>query len=199
MQTKIIEIAQRIKGLRELMNIEAQDMADFTGVDINTYYKYEDGKVDFGFTFLYKCAERFGIDIVELLTGDHPKLSVYSIIRAGKGLDMKRREGFLYEHLAYKFKNKIAEPFLVTAPYVASEQDKPIALSTHEGQEMDYILSGKLKVQIENHVEVLYPGDCIYYDSSKGHGMIAIDEQDCKFLAIVMKNKKNLSEGDYNA
>ena len=48
MQTKIIEIAQRIKGLRELMNIEAQDMADFTGVDINTYYKYEDGKVDFG-------------------------------------------------------------------------------------------------------------------------------------------------------
>lgn len=199
MQTKITEIAKRIKGLREMLNIETETMAEHTGTDLATYIEYENGNRDFGFTFLYKCAEVFNIDIVELLTGDYPKLSVYSIIRSGKGLDMKRRKGFTYEHLAYKFQNKISEPFLVTAPYIAEEQDKEIVLSTHEGQELDYILSGKLKVQIENHTEILYPGDCIYYDSSKGHGMIAIDGEDCKFLAIVMKSKKNKSEGDSDA
>ncbi len=66
-------------------------------------------------------------------------MSFYSIVRRGEGLDIRRRAGFRYEHLGYRFKNKLAEPFFVTAPYLEEEQDKPIHLSTHEGQEFDYI------------------------------------------------------------
>ena len=172
METRIVEIAERIKGLREMMDITPEEMAEAAGVELEEYLKHENGEQDFGFTFLYKCADKLDVDIVEPLTGENPRLSFYSIVRKGEGLDIKRRAGFKYEHLNYRFKNKIAETFLVTAPYFEEEQDQPIPLSTHSGQEFDFIISGQLKTRMEDHVEILKPGDAIYYDSGRGHGMI---------------------------
>lgn len=181
------EIAQRIMALREIMEIPAEEMAAAAGVTLEEYLACESGQTDFSFTFLYNCAGRFGVDIVELLTGEKPRLSFYSVVRAGDGLDIKRRAGFTYNHLAYRFTGKVAEPFLVTAPYSEAEQEKPIHLSRHKGQEFDYVLSGTLKVQMEDHTEYLSAGDAIYYDSSHGHGMIAANGEPCVFLAVVLK------------
>ncbi|MBE6038275.1 MAG: cupin domain-containing protein [Anaerofustis stercorihominis] len=187
MEYVIEQVAQRIQFMREIMEFTYEEMAEHLHVSVEEYIAAEEGRMDFSFTFLYKCAEKFGIDITELMIGETPKLDFYSIIRSGKGLKVKRRSGFEYRHLAYLFKNKIAEPFLVTAPYSEEEQDQPIHLSTHEGQEMDYILSGQLKCCFEDNIEILGPGDCVYYDSSRGHGMIATGGEDCVFIAIVMK------------
>ncbi|MDE7279686.1 MAG: cupin domain-containing protein [Oscillospiraceae bacterium] len=92
-----------------------------------------------------------------------------------------------YQHLAYLFKDKKIEPFLVIAPYSEEEQDKPISLSVHEGQEYDYILSGSLKVVIDGKVKVFTKGDSIIYDSGAPHGMIATGGEKCEFLAILIK------------
>lgn len=189
MDTKLFEIAERIRGLREILDISVSEMAQVTGVSVEEYEALESGSNDFSFTFLFKCAERFGVDMIELLTGDRPKLSFYSIVRKGQGLPIKRRAGFTYQHLAHLFKGKYAEPFLVTAPYHEEEQNAPIHLSTHEGQEFDFILTGSLKVQLEEHVEYLHAGDAILYDSSHGHGMIATGGEECTFLAVILKKQ----------
>lgn len=194
MEMHIAEIAERIKGLRNLMDITEEEMANVTGLTVEKYREYESGTVDFSFTFLLKSSERFGVDITELLTGDNPKLSFYTVVRRGNGPEIERRKGFEYRHLAHLMKNRIAEPFLVTAPYVAEDQNKPIEYSTHEGQEFDIVLKGILKVELEGHVEVLNEGDSIYYNSGHKHGMIAIGGSDCQFLAVVMKPKKHNKE-----
>jgi acetyl-CoA synthetase len=59
-------------------------------------------------------------------------------------------------------------------------------MSTHAGQEMDYILSGQLRISINGHEETMRAGDSVYYDSSKPHGMVAVGGTPCVFLAIVM-------------
>jgi acetyl-CoA synthetase len=64
------------------------------------------------------------------------------------------------------FLHKIAEPYWVRYSYSEQQQNKPIHLTTHSGQEFDLIISGKLKVQIGNHTEILEEGDSIYYNSS---------------------------------
>ena len=187
MEMRIAEIAERIKGLRNLMDITEEEMAKVTDVSVETYREYERGSTDFPFTFLLKSSERLGVDITELLTGDNPKLSFYTVVRRGMGPQVERRKGFEYKHLAHLMKNRISEPFIVTAPYNEGEQSRPIAFSTHEGQEFDFVLKGILKVQLEEHVEVLNEGDSIYYNSAYRHGMIAIGGIDCQFLAVVMK------------
>lgn len=189
METRIIEIAERIRALRDILELSPEEVALAAGVSTEDYIRAEKGEVDFGFTFLYKCADKFGVDIVELLTGSTPKLSFYSVVRAGEGLDIKRREGFKYGHLAYRFRDKVSEPFVVTAPYDEKAQNEPIALSSHAGQEFDYILKGSLKVQLEDHIEILNEGDAVYYDSGRQHGMIATGGDECVFLAVVMRDR----------
>ena len=187
MEPRIADIARRIRALREDSGFSAPEMAAAAGISQAEYAKVEAGEQDLSFTVLYRCAEKLGVDIVDLLTGEGPHLTGYSVVRAGHGLSMKRRAGFEYLHLAPNFRDKLAEPFLVTAPYREAEQDAPIALSVHVGQELDYVLSGQLKFAYEGHVEVLGPGDTVYYDSGRGHGMVATGGKECRFLAIVFK------------
>lgn len=190
MEPKIADIAKRIRSLREDMGLTMQEMAEVAGLSVAEYGEMESGDSDLSFTVLYRCAERFGVDIVDLLTGEGPHLTGYSVVRAGTGLPLKRRAGFEYRHLAPTFRDKLAEPFFVTAPFSEAEQDAPIALSRHAGQEFDYVLGGHLRFAYENHVEELAPGDALFYDSGRGHGMVATGGEPCTFLAIVIKDRE---------
>ncbi len=194
----IREVALRIRDLREILDISEERAAAATDTTVEQYRAYERGELDYSFTFIYKCAQLFGVDVTDILKGSSPKLSEYSITKKGGGLPIVRRRGFSYNNLAPLFKNKIAEPFYVTARYSEAEQKAPIHLSTHEGQELDYIIKGQLKVQIGDHIEYVSEGDTIYYDSAMPHGMIAVGG-DCEFVAIVMNAKGLAYEYDENA
>ena len=187
MEPNIKEVACRIRALREDMDLTIEDMAEATGRSAKEYAAQESGEQDLSFTFLYKCAKKLGVDVIDILTGETPHLSGYSLMSACDGLSIKRRAGFEYLHKAPHFKNKLAEPFLVTAPYLEEEQNAPIHLSHHAGQEIDYIISGKMRFAYEDHIEELGAGDLLMYDSGRGHGMIAIGGEPCVFLAIVIK------------
>ena len=187
MEPRIAEVAKRIRALREDSDLTMQEMADAVGCSVAEYSAMESGSQDLSFTFLYRSAERLGVDIIDVLTGEGPHLSGYSLVRAGKGLSIQRRAGFSYSHLAPTFKHKLCEPMLVTAPYKEEEQGAPIHLSRHDGQEFDYILAGHLRFAYGEHVEELHPGDAVLYESSRGHGMIAIGGEPCAFLALVLK------------
>lgn len=191
MEPNIKEVAGRIRSLREDLDLTMQEMADATGLSVAAYAAQESGDNDLSFTFLYRCANRFGVDVIELLTGENPHLTGYSLTRAQDGLSIKRRAGFEYLHKAPHFRNKLAEPFLVTAPFLPEEQDEPIHLSSHKGQELDYVISGKLRFAYEGHIEELEPGDMVMYDSGRGHGMIAVGGEPCVFLAIVLRDPED--------
>ncbi|NLE26327.1 MAG: helix-turn-helix domain-containing protein [Clostridiaceae bacterium] len=189
MNDKIIEIAQRIRGLREDFGISVTEMAQLVEVTEEEYLSYEEGKRDFSFTFLYKIAARLGLDISELLTGSSPTLSVYTHVKKGKGLSIERRKGFKYQSLAYLFKNRNAEPFLVEAVYDEAADKGEIMQRNHDGQEFDYILSGSLKVKIDDHEFIMEAGDAVYYDASHKHGMVATKGETCVFLAVVIRDQ----------
>lgn len=187
MEPNYKEVAARIRALREDMGLTMQEMAEATGRTLAEYDAQESGREDLSFTFLYKSAAKLGVDPIELLTGESPHLSGYTLTRSHEGLSIKRRAGLEYLHKAPHYKNKLAEPFYVTAEYREDLQDAPIHLSYHAGQELDYVLEGRMRFQYEDHTEELGAGDMLLYDSGRGHGMIAIDGAPCKFLAVVLK------------
>ena len=186
MDYNIKEVSSRLKSTREYLDISVEYMAEKTDTTVEEYKSLENGEKDFSLSFLNASAEALGVEMIELLTGVEPKLSTYSVVRNNQGLPIERRIGFTYQHMAYLFKNKEIEPLIVNAPYSEEDQSKPIHLSVHDGQEMDFIVSGKLKFVINDHEEILEPGDCVYYNSKNPHGMIAYGGEDCKFLAILI-------------
>ena len=187
---KLSEVAQRIREMREIFGMSVEDMATKTEVSVKEYTNYESGKLDFPFTFIHKCSLAFGIGITDLLEGQSANLSSYTVTRKGKGQETAKEDGIKINNLAPKFRDKIAQPYWVRYEYNAAQQNKPIHLTKHSGQEFDLVLSGRLKVQIGEHVEILDEGDSIYYNSSTPHGMIAVDGKDCVFCAVVMPGEK---------
>ncbi len=188
--TELLEIASRIAEMREIMGLSIAEMAEKTEVSEEQYLNYESGKVDIPFSFIHKCSLVFGVEMTELLEGRTAKLSSYTVTRKGKGQQTAKEEGIDIKNLAPKFRNKIAEPYYVRYEYSAAQQNKPIHLAKHSGQEFDLVLSGSLKVQVGEHIEILNEGDSIYYDSSTPHGMIAINGEDCVFCAVVLPGEK---------
>ncbi|MBR5022750.1 MAG: AMP-binding protein [Oscillospiraceae bacterium] len=184
--TQLMDIAARIRGMREILGYSTQKMAEQTEVSEEIYRQYETGTVDLPFTFLHKCAKVFGIEITVLLEGRSAKLSGYTVTRKGTGLVTASEDGITIQDMAPMFRKKLATPYWVTYKYSADLQDKPIHTTTHTGQEFDLVIKGAMRIKVGDHEEVLREGDSIFYKSSTPHGMIAIDGQDCVFLSMIM-------------
>lgn len=112
------------------------------------------------------------VSITELLTGEQAKMHVYSVTRAGKGVDVERSSAYKYRDLAHNFADRRVSPFLVTiAP---SGDDEPYHLNVHTGHEYHYCLEGAFKIKIDNTILEIHEGDSLYFDSGHPHGMKAI-------------------------
>ena len=165
-------------------------MAEKTEVSVEQYHSYEQGTVDFPFTFMHKCALAFGVELTDLLEGQSAKLSSYTVTRRGMGPVTASEDGITIQNMAAMFRQKLATPYWVTYQYSKELQSQPIHTTTHAGQEFDLVVKGTLRVRVGEHEEVLHEGDSIFYKSSTPHGMIAVDGQDCVFLAMIMASSE---------
>ncbi len=197
MEYNLKEVAGRIKDLREAKGYTQEQLAKLTGVTLEDYILLEQGETDFNFTFIYKCAKSCGVEVVDIIEGTSSTLTNYAITRKSEGMKIIKKHGFVYNNLAPKFKGKMAEPFLVKAPYIPEEQNAPINLHSHNGQEFDVITKGSLKIQVGNHIEVLNEGDSIFYNSIIPHGEIAVSEEGCEFYAVVLNPKDGQVSEEY--
>jgi len=177
-------IASRIKELREISGISVESFALELGVEKELLLNYESGKTDIPVGFLYKVAHRFNMELSSLLSGGQPKLHVYSVVRKGKGLNVDRRKQYAYENLAYNFIHKQVEPFIVTV--VPIQENRTPEFNSHPGQEFNFVLEGSLMVIVDGHEIVLNEGDSIYFDSAYQHAMKAMNNQNARFLAIII-------------
>ena len=192
-ENELREVGARIRTLREIARMSEEEAAKKTEVSLKEYRELENGERDFGFTFIYKVANTFGVDMKDILSGISPILSLYTVVRGGNGLPITRRTGFSYRNLAPSFKNKLAEPFLVNVPYT---EEKPV-FSRHNGQEIDIVVSGRMEIQIHDSVEILEAGDTIYYNSSAPHSIRALDGKECTLYAIVLKTQETNEPDDF--
>jgi transcriptional regulator with XRE-family HTH domain len=184
MTKQLREIGERLQALREIEELTVSGMAGKMKMDENEYAAYEKGEMDFSFSFLYNAAHILGVDVLDIMSGESPKLSVCSLVRKGEGYDINRRAAYDYKHLAFTFRQKKAEPFLVRV--TPKEGEGAPTLHSHDGQEFDYMLSGTMVFYIGEETYTLNAGDSVYFDSSVAHAMKACGG-DAEFLAVVMQ------------
>ena len=193
-QETLRDIAARVREMREIKGLSIAELAAQTGVSEAECRAIEAAESDPPFSFLHKCALVFGVDLMALLEGHTAKLADLQITRTGKGVVTAREAGIEICNMAANFRNRQATPYFVTYDFDPNLQDKPIATSTHAGQEYDYILSGTMRIRVGEHEDILKPGDCAFYRSSVPHGMIAVGGEKCTFLAMIMASETEAEE-----
>ena len=182
MEEQIKQIADRIKGLRDSLDITVEEMAERCKRTPDEIRSYEAGKTDIPMSFLFEVAQHFNISTSTLISGEEPRMTSYFLTRFGKGKSVERNKAYKYQALASGYKQPKAEPFEVTV----EPDEKEMHLNSHEGEEFNYVLEGRLLLRINDKYLILNPGDSIYFDSSNLHGMKALDNQPVRFLAIIL-------------
>ena len=159
MNEQIQQIAERLAGLRDALEITPEEMAKVCNLTTEQYLLLESGTVDISVSVLHQISQAYGVELTTLMFGDEPKMSTYFITRK-------------------------ADPFLVTVH--PKPEDEPMYLNSHPGQEYNMVLKGRLLLQINNKDLILEEGDSIYFNSELPHGMKALDGEKVSFLAVIL-------------
>ena len=184
MDDQIRQIAERLRGLRDVLELTSEDIARDCDISAEEYRLAETGQYDISVGMLQKIAHKYGISLDALMFGEEPKMSSYFLTRAGKGISIERTKSYKYQSLAAGFINRSADPFIVTAE--PKPDDEPIHYNSHSGQEFNLVLEGRMLVNIEGKDLILNEGDSLYFNAKLPHGMKALDGKPVRFLAVNM-------------
>jgi transcriptional regulator with XRE-family HTH domain len=184
MDDQIKQIAARLRGLRDVLNLSEADVAETCGISEDEYRKFESGDVDISVGMLQAISRQYGISLDVLMFGEEPRMNNYYLTRKGAGISIERVKAYKYQSLASGFRGRIADPFIVKVD--PKPEDVPMNINQHKGQEFNMVLEGRMLLRIGKKDLVLNPGDSIYFNSEQPHGMKALDDEPVQFLAIIM-------------
>ena len=177
------QIGLRIKGLRESCDIPREELAAELGVTAETYANWEETGADVPISAIYHLANKFKVDFNEILTGEYAYLDTYQVVKAGRGKTIDRYPGYYFRDLAWRFKDKIMQPLLVTL----DPSDEPAELVTHPGQEFNLVLEGCVTVTFDEQEFELNPGDSIYFNPTHPHGQKCGSETPATFVTVIVE------------
>lgn len=177
------EIAQRLRGLREGMDFTVEELASKIEAEPDLVTLYESGESEIPVSFLMDVAHVCQVDLTDLLSGGKAFLQNYAVVRSGEGAAAARRKDYDYTSLASRFTGRRMEPFLVRVP--AKEREQVNCIS-HKGQEFSYVLEGRLELHLGGRIEVLEPGDSVYFSSTISHGLRGLDGKEAVFLCVII-------------
>ncbi len=185
MDQQLQQLGQRLRGLRDVLDITEQEMADTCGISLEKYQRIERGEVDITISNIMKIAHKYGISADAIMFAEEPHMRSYSVVRKGQGMSVERTAAYKYQSLASGFAGRKAEVFIVTVE--PKPEARTIYKNTHSGQEFNLVLEGAMELYIAGKTIVLEEGDSIYFDSTKPHGMRAIGSNAVRFLAVTVE------------
>jgi transcriptional regulator with XRE-family HTH domain len=182
-----LRVGEKIRELRESKGLSLQEMASRTGYSSALLSQVENHFISPPLGGLIKIAKALEVKVGTFF-GDEPRES-YAIVRRDERKHISRfaskegvSYGYSYESLGFDKKDRQMEPFLVSLEPATVKSEK---LSSHDGEEFIFILEGEMEAILGDHKDVLYPGDCIYYDSTIPHKVQCHREIPTKILAVL--------------
>ncbi len=180
-------VGEKIAALLEAKKIGVDELAERSGLSmtqIELLLKSDDIP---SLAPLIKIARGLGVRLGTLL--DDNELHGPAICRATEQhATFSSQMSYANSHLDFfsmagNKSGRHFEPFMIEVK--PSSNDATKVLSSHEGEEFLYVLSGSIRVDYGKQVYELSAGDSIYYDSIVNHLVSAANDAPARILAIV--------------
>lgn len=186
-----IPVGQRIRQFREGKGLSLEDLAQRTGLPVEMLSEVENETASPPLGVLVKLGKALDMRWGALISGGGDRS--YTVVRTADRQKMSRQAsqkgttyGYTYETLAPHKTNRSMEPFIVTLQPTGGEA----APSSHDGQEFIYVLDGVMEALVDDAVEILSPGDSIYYDSTVPHLLRPHGAHPVQILAVIYSPDK---------
>jgi transcriptional regulator with XRE-family HTH domain len=182
------KLGARVRQLRETREMTLEQLAQQSRCHIDLLRRIEAGEEIPSLAPLMEIARALGLRLGTLLD-DQPHEGPV-LVKAGQSPNAIRFSGkgshsagdnLVFNALAAGKQDRHMEPFLIDVePY--SDEKSP--LSSHEGEEFLYVLSGTVLVRSGEQLYTLETGDSLYYDSIVPH-MVSARGDVARILAVV--------------
>lgn len=186
------KIGANIKEIRQKGGRALEELATLTGIDAEVLSRIETNEFIPPLATLFNLAKVLGVDIADFFqkTGGSEKIAVTrrdETVRIGRRPDHAQGEvDYIYEALAVRQNFRHMDPFLVEFPLQASDE---MVFNSHEGEEFLHVLEGTLEFRSNNRMEVLNPGDSIYFESDVSHSFRRIGQSPAKAIAVIWNKR----------
>lgn len=182
------DIGKKIRELREFKNISLAELAERARLNIDIMTQIETGGTLPSLAPLIRIARVLGVRLGTFL--DDSDIIGPVVKRSDKhnaGVSFSGEKSNLHTHmtffpLAEDKSGRHMEPFIID---IYPLEESEYLLSTHEGEEFIYVLSGEIEINYGKDRYQLKEGDSIYYDSIIEHHVHALPGKTAKILAVV--------------
>ncbi|WP_425450410.1 helix-turn-helix domain-containing protein [Virgifigura deserti] len=185
-------IGERLRQLRRLRGATLESLAHSTGFTRGYLSKIENSRKVPPIASLARISQALETDIAYFFTtaeAPEPQDDKVSVVRAGERRRVERGGttfGYDYASVAYRKRHKHMEPFVFTYP---SNLSRDVSFE-HEGEELVFVLSGRVEFEADGKKFVLEPGDTLYLDSEVPHRARSLGGEAKAFVVIFKPEKK---------
>ena len=183
-----VNIGRKVRELREKSQLTIMDLAARSGVPKSVLTEIESGDVTPPVATLLKLARAMNVGMAFFFQ-DEAAADKVSVTRKDQRIRIRRRphhhEGevdYIYESLETRKPDKHMEPLFVE---FQSMETGDMVFSSHEGEEFVYLLEGRLEFRSHERLEVLTPGDAIYFESDLSHAFRGLGNQAARAIVVV--------------
>lgn len=181
------QVGAKIRDLRELRGVSVEELSERSGLSAEQISRIEAGEVATSLTPLLKLARGLGCRLGTFLddasiTGPVVSSPEEADDKAVRFVGAGDRSGLFFHALAANKADRNMEPFVID---VNPPESDGYELSSHEGEEFVYVLSGEIEVAYGRKSFIVKAGQSIYYDSIVPHHLHAHGGQMARILAVI--------------
>jgi transcriptional regulator with XRE-family HTH domain len=184
------DIGRRINALRIARGITLEQLAGKTGFTKGYLSKVEKSEKAPPVSTLGNIARALYTTISTLL-GEESRSASLCLVRKNEAPLINRDGtafGYAYEAMAYKYPSKVMEPFILTLPL----KPKKRTVYQHEGEEILFVIQGRMKFTHGSETVTAETGDCVYFDSSIPHFGETIGTPEVKCFMVICNHPSSL-------
>ena len=167
--SKKIDLGLRLKEFRRKRGLSQTELAKLVGVTASTISQVESNLIYPSLPALMKMGEALSVDLTSFFE-DRQEGKGRLLFTPADAVDVKLAnmpDGAVFAKLLYPVDVAVkAEPYLIEIP---PKETLPAHFFFHKGEEIGYVLSGRLQVRVGKGVYQLKTGDVIYL-TSEIHG-----------------------------
>ena len=174
-----IEMTLNLKFLRVQSGMTLEQLATDSGLTRSYLSKLERGLSSPSIGSALKIAQALGTTL-DRLYGQNDDKDPVAIVRARNG--KPGEPGTYLSLVAGLAPDRLMRAFIVRPGRTAQ---RGRIMSHHEGEEILFILTGKVELLIGKRKEALNPGDCVQFDSTIPHKLTAMTSEPASALVVI--------------
>jgi transcriptional regulator with XRE-family HTH domain len=179
-RTREKTLGANLKDARQARSLTLDKLAQLSGLTRGYLSLVERGLKTPSIAALVRIAAALDMNMAQLFDQNAAPAPQYSLYRAGSERTPKHENGRLWlAPLAAARSGKIMEPFILQPPF------KPATRATHAGEEMLYVLSGEVGINLGGEEILLQAGDCLYFSSETHHEVRSVGGKTAEALVVI--------------